>query len=677
MMAASFAAGANGRHATLSHEAAVRRARAVVARMTLDEKIAQLHGIRTADVYRVVPGNSRLGIPALYVTNGPAGVGPGGAGSQKRATALPAPLALAATWDPSLSFAYGKLAGEETRSLGYNLLEAPDVNIARVPQGGRVFESYGEDPYLASRIAVGAIEGIQSTGTIANVKHYAANNQETKRGSINEIVGERALHEIYLPAFEAAVKEAHVASVMCAYPRVNGDFNCENRPLLEGVLKQSWGFDGFVTSDFGAVHSTVPSALAGLDLELPTGRYFGDALKKAVAAGEVPMTRIDDMLVRRFAKMMELGWWGPMAAEKPIAVLENGAISRRIATQSMVLLKNEGGLLPLDRTKIKRVALIGPYAVRGMTGGGGSSHVIPLYSIAPVDGIDEALLQQTPIALLDGNDIGAAVAAARGADVAIVMVGDDAAEGHDHAISLPPAQDRMIRAVSEANPHTVVVLKSGSAVLMPWIDAVPAVLEAWYPGEEDGNAVADVLFGKVNPSGKLPLTFPASLDQTLARNPAQYPGDGTTVHYAEGIEVGYRGYDEQHIHPLFPFGFGLSYTTFSYSGLTVHPGPGHDTAIARFTLTNTGTRAGAEVAQLYVGFPAIAEGNEPPRQLKAFRKVMLAPGESRMIELPLDARAFSYWSTTAHDWKLASGRFTIFVGGSSEDTPLHCTIGMQ
>jgi beta-glucosidase len=676
VMVASFAAGANGQHATLSHEAAGRRAQVVVGRMTLDEKIAQLHGIRAADIYRVVPGDLRLGIPALYVTNGPAGVGPGGAGSQKRATALPAPLALAATWDPSLSFMYGKLAGEETRSLGYNLLEAPDVNIARVPQGGRVFESYGEDPYLASRIAVGTIEGIQSTGTIANVKHYVANNQETNRGTINEIVGERALHEIYLPAFEAAVKEAHVASVMCAYPRVNGDFNCENRPLLEGVLKQSWGFDGFVTSDFGAVHSTAPSALAGLDLELPTGRYFGDALKNAIAAGDVPMARIDDMLVRRFTKMIELGWWRP-TAEKPIAVLEDGAISRRIAGQSMVLLKNEGSLLPLDRTKIKRVALIGPYAVREMTGGGGSSHVIPLYSIAPVDGIDEALLQQTPIALLDGNDIAAAVAAARRADVAIVMVGDDEGEDHDHSIALPPAQDELIRAVAKANPRTVVVLKSGSAVLMPWIDAVPAVLEAWYPGEEDGNAVADVLFAKVNPSGKLPLTFPASLDQTLARNPAQYPGDGKTVHYSEGIEVGYRAYDEQHIHPLFPFGFGLSYTTFSYSGLTVHPGPRHDTAIVRFTLTNTGTRVGAEVAQLYVGFPAIAEGNEPPRQLKAFRKVMLAPGESRMIELPLDTRAFSYWSTTAHDWRIALGTFTVFVGGSSEDTPLHATIGMQ
>lgn len=673
-----WTATAVGQRNAIRHEDAVRRARAVVARMTLDEKIAQLHGIRTPDVYRVVPANSHLGIPSLFVTNGPAGVGPGGAGSQKRATALPAPVALAASWDPSLAFEYGKVAGEETRSLGYNLLEAPDINIARVPQGGRVFESYGEDPYLTSQIAVATIEGIQSTGTIANVKHYVANNQETHRGTINELIDERTLHEIYLAGFEASVKEGHVASVMCAYPRVNGDFNCENRPMLDGVLKKEWGFDGFVTSDFGAVHSTVPSALAGLDLELPTGIYFGDALEKAVRAGEVPMDRIDDMLVRRFAKMMELGWWrATPAPEKPIAVLEDGAIARKIATQSMVLLKNDGQLLPLDRTKIKRVALIGPYAVRQMTGGGGSSHVIPLYSIAPVDGIDEALLQQTPIALLDGNDLDAATAAARRADVAIVMVGDDEGEDHDHAISLPPAQDRLIRAVAQANPRTVVVIKSGSAVLMPWISDVPAVLEAWYPGEEDGNAVADVLFGKVNPSGKLPLTFPATVEQTLARNSEQYPGDGTTVHYSEQLEVGYRGYQAHNVKPLFPFGFGLSYTTFVYSNLTLIPGTKQDTAVARFTLTNTGSRPGAEVAQVYVGFPPISEGNEPLRQLKAFRKLTLAPGESRVVELPLNARSFSYWSTAIHDWKIATGKFTVSVGGSSADTPLRGTIDIH
>src|ERR1039457_4238217 len=357
---------------------AVQRARRLVARMTLDEKIAQVHGIRDAAHYRFVPGLPRLGIPELHVTNGPAGVGPGGAGSQKPATALPAPIALAASWDPELARTYGRIAAEETRSLGNNLLESPDINIARMPQGGRVFESYGEDPFLVSRLAVANIQGIQETGVIANVKHYLANNQETNRGTINEIIAERALREIYMPAFEASIKEAHVASVMCAYPRVNGLFNCENMPLLHDVLKTEWGFDGFVTSDFGAVHSSVPSALAGLDLELPTGIYFGAALRKAVDSGAVPIAVIDEMLVRRYTKMIQLGWFGPPLKVKPIPTLAHGAVSREIAEQSMVLLKNEGNLLPLDRASIKSIALLGPYAVRQMTGGGGSSHVIPL-----------------------------------------------------------------------------------------------------------------------------------------------------------------------------------------------------------------------------------------------------------------------------------------------------------
>ena len=340
-----------------SEQLTAARARRLVARMTLDEKIAQVHGIRDAAHYRFVPGLPRLGIPELHVTNGPAGVGPGGAGSQKPATALPAPIALAASWDPELARTYGRIAAEETRSLGNNLLESPDINIARVPQGGRVFESYGEDPFLVSRLAVANIQGIQGTGVIANVKHYLANNQETNRGTINEIIAERALREIYMPAFEASVKEAHVASVMCAYPRVNGLFNCENKPLLHDVLKTEWGFDGFVTSDFGAVHSSVPSVLAGLDLELPTGIYFGAALRKAVDSGAVPIAVIDEMLVRRFTRMIELGWFAPQPRPKPIPTLAHGAVSREIAEQSMVLLKNDG-LLPLDRTTIKSIALL-------------------------------------------------------------------------------------------------------------------------------------------------------------------------------------------------------------------------------------------------------------------------------------------------------------------------------
>jgi beta-glucosidase len=673
-LAVSMAAAAPVPQARLSHAQATARARQLVARMTLDEKITELHGIGDATHYRIVPGVARLGIPDFQMTNGPAGVGPGGAGPQKPATAMPAPVALAATWDPELARVYGKLEAEETRSLGSTLFESPDVNIARVPQGGRVFESYGEDPWLDARIAVADIEGVQSTGMIANVKHYLANNQEAQRMSIDEQIGERTLREIYMPAFEASIKEAHSASLMCAYPKVNGAFNCENAPLLKDVLKKEWGFDGFVISDWGATHSTVPSALNGLDLEMPTGRYFADDLKKAVESGAVPVAVIDEMLVRRFAKMMEFGLFGPQPKPVSIPAFEHGAIARSIAGQSMVLLKNDANLLPLDGVAATTIALVGPYAVRPETGGGGSSHVIPIYAITPYDGLQAAVNSRTRIAVLDGNDIAAAVAAASRAQIAIVMVGDQDSEGRDQSLELPAAQNQLIAAVAKANPKTIVVLKSGSAILMPWLNDVSAVLEAWYPGEEDGNAVADVLVGKVNPSGKLPLTFPRSLSDTLAANPDQYPGAGGAVHYSEGLDVGYRAYAAHSTKPLFPFGYGLSYTQFSFDGLKVSQQPGSANAIVSFRVTNTGKRAGAEVAQLYLGFPPIAEGNEPPLQLKGFRKIMLNPGESKPVELKLDARSFSYWSEKTHAWQIATGTFQIVVGDSSANTPLKTTL---
>lgn len=656
-------------------ERAKARAREIVSQMTLDEKVAQAHGIHDANHYRYVPGIDRLGIPALTVTNGPAGVGPGASKSQLRATALPAPIALAASWNPELALQYGALTGQEALALGNNLLEGPDVNIVRVPQGGRTFETYGEDPWLASRIAVANIQGIQSAGVLANVKHYLANNQETDRGTINEIISERALHEIYMPAFEASVREGNVASVMCAYPRVNGGYDCENIPLLRQVLKDSWGFDGFVTSDFGAVHSTVPSALAGTDLEMPDGVHYGDALEKAVKAEQLPVSVLDEMLVRRFSKMIELGLFDPKPTPQPIPFFEHGAMARLIAAQSIVLLKNDGKILPLDRGKIHKVALIGPYAMRPNTGGGGSSHVIPFYTVQPVDGLDAALLSQTEVELLDGTNVSAAVKSAASADVAIVMIGDDEGEDHDHAITLPDAVNQLVEAVISANPRTVVVLKTGSAVLMPWIDKAPAVLEAWYPGQEDGDAVADVLFGSVNPSGKLPLSFPTRVEDTLAKSLNCYPGDGTTVHYCEGLNVGYRYYQSSGVKPLFPFGYGLSYTTFHFDRIRVERSASG--ALIQFSVTNTGGRAGADVAQLYLTFPPIAEGPEPPHQLKGFQKVKLNSGETKEVTLSIDRRAFSWWSEKLHDWQSAKGQFSIDVGDSSADTPLHANFSVQ
>jgi beta-glucosidase len=664
----------SGGHAQVVPESAARaRAQRIVSQMTLAEKIDQMHGFHSGDQNRIVAGVPRLGIPPMPITNGPAGVGPGGGGPQLKATALPAPIALAATWDPEAARQYGKLAGEETLALGSELLEAPDINIVRVPQGGRTFETFGEDPWLTSRIAVASIEGIQSAGVMANVKHYIANNQETQRGSINEIIGQRALREIYMPGFKAAVQEGHVDSLMCAYPRVNGAFNCENAPLQQKILKDEWHFSGFIISDFGAVHSTVPSIMAGLDLEMPTGRYFSSALEQAVKDGQVPVARIDDALVRRYTVMIEHGFFDHKPVERSpndsIPALEHGAVARRIAEQSMVLLKNDGNLLPLDSGTLRSVALIGPYAVRTMTGGGGSSYVNPPYTIRPEDGIYSHMESQRKLVVLDGSDIDAAAAAAQKAQVAIVMIGDDEGEDHDHSLALPEKQNQLVAAVAAANPKTIVVLKSGSAVLMPWIGAVPAVLEAWYPGEEDGNAVADVLFGDTDPSGRLPLTFPVRTEDTLASNPEQYPGQNGEVHYSEGLSVGYRGYQEKNIKPLFPFGFGLSYTQFRYSGLTVSQTGSRSAPQIEvtFQVTNTGSRTGSDVPQVYLGFPHIDEGDEPQLQLRAFEKVNLKQGESKTIHLQLDKSAFSYWSEQSGQWKIPSGSFRIALGASSAD----------
>jgi beta-glucosidase len=648
------------------------RAEQIVARMTLAEKISQLHGISDARHYRIVPGIPRLGIPAFRITNGPAGVGPGDAGPQPRATALPAPVALAATWDPKAARIYGRLAGEEAKTLDYDLLEAPDVNMVRIPQGGRTFESLGEDPWLASRIADAEIEGIQSAGVMANVKHFVANNQETQRGSINEGIGQRALREIYLPAFRSAVEEAHVASVMCAYPRINGAFNCANQPLLDGVLKKEWGFDGFLISDFGAVHSTDASIEAGLDLEMPTGKYFSSALQQDVSSGKVSVARINDALVRRYTAMIEYGLFDKRpatdASADAIPALAHGRIARQIAEESMVLLKNQDNVLPLHAETLESVALIGPWATRVATGGGGSSYVNPLYTIRPEDGIYSHMQSQRRITVLDGSDVAAAVAAAREAQVAIVMVGDKDAEGFDQSLTLPEDQNQLIAAVAAANPRTIVVLKTGSAVLMPWLNRVAAVLEAWYPGEEDGNAVADVLFGVADPGGRLPITFPANVDDTLARNPVQYPGQDGEVRYSEGLAIGYRGYQEQHVKPLYPFGFGLSYTSFQYSDFAVSETHAASPEVAvTFRVTNLGERQGSDVPQIYVGFPPIAEGDEPPLQLKAFQRVELAPHASETVRIVLGRGAFSYWSTASRQWKCADGVFRMMLATSSAD----------
>ncbi|HEY3716491.1 MAG TPA: glycoside hydrolase family 3 C-terminal domain-containing protein [Jatrophihabitantaceae bacterium] len=664
-LAAAPAAGAEAAPLTPSQ-----RASDLVAQMTLDEKITELHGVQDAEHRRYVPGIDRLGIPPLAITNGPAGVGPGDDPNQPAATALPAPISLAASFDAALAQQYGVITGAETRDLGQSLLEGPDINIARVPVNGRTFEGYGEDPYLSGQISVGNINGIQSQGVIAEVKHYAANNQEANRGSVNAVVDDRTEHEIYLPAFEASVKDAHAGSVMCAYNKVNGPYNCQNDHLLGDVLRGQWGFDGFVQSDFGATHSTVASAQAGMDLEMPTGPFYGDAMKRAVENGQISVQTIDTLLIRRFTTMIRFGLFDRPLTTSPIPITEDGTFARTAAEQGTVLLKNAAAQLPLDASALHSVAVIGPYAGAARTGGGGSSHVEPAYTVSPVDGIQNRVGPTVTVSYNDGADPAAAAALARSADVAIVMVGDDETEGVDRpGLALSGNQDALVSAVAAANPHMVAVVKSGGPVLMPWVDQVPAVVEAWYPGEEDGNAVAAVLFGDVNPSGKLPITFPKADGDVPAHTPQQYPGVNGTAVYSEGLQVGYRWYDAQGIAPLFPFGYGLSYTTFAFSHLTVTPVLAlRGQVTVGVDVTNTGTRTGSEVAQVYVADPAAA--GEPPTQLKGFQKVTLAPGQTKHLRLTLDQRAFSTWDPAAQQWTTRDGRYRVFVGDSSRNLPL-------
>ncbi|GAA4614978.1 glycoside hydrolase family 3 C-terminal domain-containing protein [Actinoallomurus liliacearum] len=655
------------------------RAAALVAQMTLDEKITQTHttGKGAGGVSRLVPGVPRLGIPDFLISNGPAGVGTGAVGTQPDATALPAPVALAAGFDPELARRYGVVEGRETANVGHSLLEAPDVNMVRVYRNGRAFENYGEDPYLAGRLAAADIQGIQSQGVLAEVKHYAANDQETNRRTVDERIDDRTLHEIHLPAFEAAVKEGHAASVMCAYPSVNGSFMCENSHLLTDVLRGQWGFRGFVQSDASATHTAVGAAAAGQDLELRDNGPYDEELKQAVLDGEVSMARLDTMIVRRLAIEIRAGLFDHPRTVTPIDAAAGGAVARSVAEQTAVLLKNSGAALPLPATGPHSIAVVGPYAQVAHPGGGGSAHVDPLYTVSPVAGIQKRVGGGVTVQSSDGSDAAAAAKLAGSSDVAVVIVGDLEKEGTDRtSLSLPADQDRLVRSVVAANPRTIVVLNSGAPVLMPWIDDVPAVLETWYPGEEDGNALAALLFGDVNPSGKLPVTFPRGEEQTPTSTPDRYPGVNGTVNYSERLEVGYRWYDAQGEQPLFPFGYGLSYTGFAFGRLKVSPvADRHGRVTVSVDVRNTGSRTGAEVAQVYVTAPPSA--GEPPKQLKGFAKVTLRPGQTRRVTIRLDARAFSVWDTAAQRWTTVGGRHVIAVGDSSRNLPLSAPVRVR
>lgn len=646
--------------------------------LTIDQKVAQLHGEATEADFRVVPGIPELCIPDLTVTNGPAGIGAstlplGG----PKATAVPSPLSVASSWDPDISTKFGNLVADEMNHLGRNLLESPDVDVARTPLAGRTFEAFGEDPLLISRIANAQIEAVQAKGIIAMVKHYVGNSQEKDRLTVSADVDERTLRELYLAPFEAAVRDADVASVMCAYNKLNGVYSCENEELLTNILRDDWGFEGFVQSDFGATHSTVESAKAGMDLEMPMGAFFGEKMADALDAGEISEDVIDRMLLRRFTQMFRFGLFDRRPTPSPIPVEKHAEVARRIGEAGTVLLRNDGDLLPLSDTDLTSIAVVGPASATAATGGGGSSKVTPLRTIAPIDGIRERVGDGIEVLTDSSSDPVAASKVAASADVAVVVVGAAESEGSDRAdLGLGSESNALIEAVAAANKNTVVVVHTGGPVVMPWIDKVSAVVMGWYPGQEDGTITASILFGDAEPGGRLPITFPKSEADLPTVKPEQYPGVDGSTDYSEGLQIGYRHNNANDIEPLFPFGFGLGYTTWSLDDLNVPRSakPG-DSVEARVKVKNTGQREGSTVIQAYLDYPDAV--GEPPGQLRDFQKVTLKPGQSKVVTLTIDKRGFSFWDTEADDWKVAPGMYKVLVGTSSQDTPLESTVTLK
>jgi beta-glucosidase len=802
--------------------------------MTLDEKLGELHGDNSSAYAGTVPAVPRLCIPKLTLDDSPAGVGHGMTG----VTQLPAPVADAATWDSGLAQQYGEVVGSEQWGKGDDVDLGPTVNIVRDPRWGRAFESYGEDPYLAGRIGSADVTGIQGTGEMAQLKHWAVYNQEANRNNSSDdaIIDQRVEQEIYLSQFETIVKQAHPASMMCSYSFINGQPACQDPYIMKQVLRDQWGYQGFVTSDWGATHSTVASADARLNMEMPDGGYYGAPLKQAVADGQVSLATVDDLVRPILTEMFRYHLFTNPPTGTPSSVVTTPAhvaVAKQVAEDGSVLLKNDGGLLPLSAKKpaaahttspgaTSSIAVIGRDAgPDALTAGGGSAAVSADSVVTPYQGIaaragNDVSVQYapgdsqygslppvpssvltpssgggngltgtyysgttpsgTPLTtkntdqvdfgwnggpplpsvpssnwsatytgtltapttgtytfsvtsddgsrlLVDGHqiidnwrdqggttekgtvtltagqrvsievdyyqdgggsllDLGwqppggpstplqQAVDLARSSDTAVVFASDFEAEGSDLSdIDLPAEEDALIRAVAAVNPNTVVVLNTGSAVTMPWLDSVKGVFEAWYPGQEDGNAIAALLFGDVNPSGKLPVTFPKSLADVPAATAAQWPGTGGKVQYSEGLNVGYRWYDAQQIDPLFAFGYGLSYTSFGFSGLKVSAPTTTSlgTVRASVNVTNTGHRAGSDVVQLYVRDPATT--GEPPTQLKDFQKVRLAPGQTRRVTFDVPASDFRTWNKVTQNWQVADGSYGLLVGDSSQDLP--------
>ncbi len=694
------------------------RVQDLLGRMTLEEKAGMLSG---AGWMESVP-NARLGIPSIKMADGPMGVrswagssavtSGNSAAAHVTSTAFPAGIAIAATWDTDLARREGEAIGQEVKGLGRDMILGPTVNIQRISLWGRNFEGYGEDPYLTARMAVAYIKGVQSEGVIATVKHFSANNQEFERHRVDSIIDERTLHEVYLPAFKAAV-DSGVWSVMSAYNKLNGTYCAENAPLLKGILKDEWKFKGFVVSDWGSTYSTAPTVNAGMDLEMPGGDparnwlklsstrnshnggdwLSGEKVLADVKAGKISVAAIDDNVSRLLRIMFVSGIFDhPHTATGEVDTPAQRALAREAAAESIVLLKNEGNLLPIDPAKTHTLAVIGPNAAVARTGGGGSSLVRPSYTVSPLEGIKERAGSSIKVVYALGNSMqgedpskdtpaarealrNEAVAVAAKADAAIVLVGDSnkiESEGFDRkTLDFPEGQDELVEAVAKANRNTIVVFNSGSSInVSRWVGSVPAVLDSWFGGQETGHGLAEVLFGDVDPSAKLPFTFINEWRNSPAYG--NYPGDkDLRVKYAEGIYVGYRYFDKHDVAPQYPFGYGLSYTSFAYSDLKVSPKSVSDDQIVDVTLNvrNTGARAGAEVVELYV-HDGHASVDRPVKELKGFERVALAPGETKSVHFSLGKSALSFYNTATHAWVAEPGEFEVLVGASSRDIRL-------
>ena len=680
------------------------RANLVLKELTLDEKIGLVHGNGMPgwrDPYPTahlgnggagfVLGVPRLGIPLIQMSDAAYGVRNSG-DNGRYSTALPSNLGSAASWDIHAACEYGELIGRELRAQGYNMTLGGGTNITREPRNGRTFEYMGEDPILAGTLVGNRVKCEQAQHVLGDVKHYAVNDQESGRNDVDSIIGKRALRESDLLAFEIVVGIANPAAVMCSYNALNGDYACENKYLLTDVLKKDWGFKGFVVSDWAGTHSTVKASAAGLDNEQPFDDFYGAKMKEAVQAGKVPASELDEH-VRRILRSEFAAGLVDYPVKKSVVDVEGGLeTARRIEEQSIVLLKNKDGVLPLERAKVHAIAIIGAHADMGMISGGGSAQVDPpgrpgtkwqehiWFPTSPLKAVS-AKVPGANVQFDSGASAEAAAELAKKSDVAIVFVHQWSSEGMDLPnLSLPDNQDRLIEKVAEANPRTIVVLETGTAVTMPWLEKVSGVLEAWFGGSKGADAVANILFGDVNPSAKLPMTFPRS-EQDVPHPQIATPPPGKrdiaedlnkkeakasfSVHYDEGVKVGYKWYDAENKPVLFPFGFGLSYTTYSYSGLKVTPGA--ETTVT-FTVKNTGSRAGTEIAEVYAGLPAGA--GEPPKRLVGWSRVKLNPGESREVSVTIEPKYLSIFDEAADGWKLLPGEYSFMVGGSSQALPL-------